>query len=221
MFLTGNFSSTTRALLCASWRAVFWQKSWRRRRSRARTSARAARVLLRLAEIFAARESLRCSASTRRRSPALTNARSSSSLALVATATTTPRSTPTAVSGAGCTDGGVLPSSTTNDTNHRSPSFDMVAERMVSPSRLRDARNFTHPNLGSFTCVLRRLSFCSSIWASSGNRNDGAHRRADRQCTFHVPRRWHASSRSLSVCCRQCDGAAFSQVCSSLACTNS
>ena len=101
------------------------------------------------------------------------------------------------------------------------PSRVIVAERMVSPSRLREARNFTHPSLGSFTRDLRRFSFCVSIWEPSGNRNDGTHRRAERHRTLKVPCLRHASSRSRSTCCKQCDGTSVSQVCSCLASTSS
>lgn len=59
---------------------------------------------------------------------------------------------------------------------------------MGAPSRLRDARNFTHPSLGSFTRAWRRFSFSSSILMPAGNRNDGAHRRrsANAPQTCHV-----------------------------------
>src|SRR4051794_32572059 len=73
---------------------VLTQKSWRRRRSRARSSARACVVLPRFAELLAARHSLRCNRTARRRSPGVVNTWSSNSPALVATATATPRSTP-------------------------------------------------------------------------------------------------------------------------------
>src|SRR5215204_3043454 len=70
MVLTGSFSSTTTAYSRANRDAVLAQKSWRRRRSRARTLARACRVLWRFAEPLAARDSLRCNRTARRCSPA-------------------------------------------------------------------------------------------------------------------------------------------------------
>jgi hypothetical protein len=120
-----------------------------------------------------------------------------------------------------CTSGVVRPSSTRNDTNQCLPSRVNVAERMVSPSRQRDARNVTHPSLGSLTRDLRRFSFSTFILEPSGNRNDGAHRRFERHRTLSVPCLRHAVSRSRSACCKQCDGTSPSQACSYLASTNS
>jgi hypothetical protein len=77
------------------------------------------------------------------------------------------------VPGEACSAGVVTPSSTTNDKNQWLPSLIKVAERMVSPSKERDARNVTHPSLGNFTRDLRRLSFSIFILEPSGNRNDG------------------------------------------------
>jgi hypothetical protein len=94
---------------------------------------------------FTARDSLRCSPSARARSPSVTNARSSSSPALVATATTTPRSTPTPVSGCAWPVGASIPSFTSSDRYQCRPSLVRVAERITIACSDRVSRNFTPP----------------------------------------------------------------------------
>lgn len=196
-------------------------KSWRRRRSRPRISASAARVLPRLQPRGAARESLRCNTTTRRRSPAVSNNRSIRSPSLVAIAAATPRSTPTAAPTTACAAGVLMPSSTRNDTNQCRPSRLTVADRITTSSSGRDIRKRTQPSLGNFTRPWPRLSFSTAILLPSGNRNDGAHRRPERHRTRNVPCSRHARSRSINVCCRQCPGASVSHPCSAFASANS
>lgn len=129
-----------------------------------------------------------------------------------ATATVTPRSTPTAEV-LTCRCGVTLPSSTRNATNQSLPSLESVTD-LTSPPRARDQRNLTRPSFGSLQRPHLRPRRCTITCSGSGNRNDGDHFALDRQLIRHVPCARHARSRSMRVCCNTCDGAAWSHRCS-------
>ena len=197
-------SSTTRALLCANVCAVFTQKSWRRRRSRARTLPSASRVLLRLkpnssggARQFALQHAQRGAAGPRcgehpveqlrrrwwpppprRRDP--------------------PRPQSPAT---GCARTGSL-------SHHRPAATQTSAAPHATgwlsgwsrPSTLREGRGFTHPSLGSFT-----RGFCAGSasvapsWRLRETETTAPIAATSATAPSKVPCSRHALSRSISV----------------------
>lgn len=82
--------------------------------------------------------------------------------------------------------GVIAPSSTRNDTNHRPPFRDTVAERSSPPSE-RDQRNRIHHSFGSCARPHFRPSRSTRICWASGNGNDGDQRDFERHRTLNVP----------------------------------